>query len=79
MHNTSKADRTSDLIDSFLGSIPTDAEEKEAKKEKAQEDFMSQVKEKMAEMTGAKEMLDENGNPIDEGADKYKCGKDKGG
>ena len=34
LHNTSKADRTSDLIDSFLGSIPTDAEEKEAKKEK---------------------------------------------
>ena len=58
------------------------AEVKEAKKEKAQEDFMSQVKEKMAEMTGAKEMLDENGNPIDEGADKGKGkggGKDKGG
>ena len=34
LHNASKADRTSDLIDSFLGSIPTDAEEKEAKKEK---------------------------------------------
>ena len=57
------------------------AEVKEAKKEKAQEDFMSQVKEKMAEMTGAKEMLDENGNPIDEGAGKGKGGggKDKGG
>ena len=55
------------------------AEVKEAKKEKAQEDFMSQVKEKMAEMTGAKEMLDENGNPIDEGADKGHGGKDKGG
>lgn len=57
------------------------AEVKEAKKEKAQEDFMSQVKEKMAELTGAKEMLDENGNPIDEGADKGKGGggKDKGG
>ena len=55
------------------------AEVKEAKKEKAQEDFMSQVKEKMAEMTGAKEMLDENGNPIDEGADKGGGGKDKGG
>ena len=55
------------------------AEVKEAKKEKAQEDFMSQVKEKMAELTGAKEMLDENGNPIDEGADKGHGGKDKGG
>ena len=55
-------------------------EVKEAKKDKAQEDFMSQVKEKMAEMTGAKEMLDENGNPIDEGADKGGGGgKDKGG
>ena len=55
------------------------AEVKKAKKEKGQEDFMSQVKERMAEITGAKEMLDENGNPIDEGADKDKGGKDKGG
>ena len=54
-------------------------EVKEAKKDKAQEDFMSQVKERMAEITGAKEMLDENGNPIDEGADKGGGGKDKGG
>ena len=51
----------------------------EAKKENAQSDMMSQVKEKMAELTGAKEMLDENGNPIDEGADKGGGGKDKGG
>ena len=49
-------------------------EVKDAKKEKAQSDMMSQVKEKMAELTGAKEMLDENGNPIDTGA-----GADKGG
>ena len=55
------------------------AEVKEAKKEKVQEDFMNQVKERMAEITGAKEMLDENGNPIDEGADKGGGGKDKGG
>ena len=55
------------------------AEVKEAKKEKVQEDFMSQVKDRMAEITGAKEMLDENGNPIDEGADKGGGGKDKGG
>ena len=55
------------------------AEVEKNKKEKGQEDFMSQVKEKMAEMTGAKEMLDENGNPIDEGADKGGGGKDKGG
>ena len=54
-------------------------EVKEAKKDKAQEDFMSQVKDRMAEITGAKEMLDENGNPIDEGADKGGGGKDKGG
>ena len=54
-------------------------EVKEAKKDKAQEDFMNQVKERMAEITGAKEMLDENGNPIDEGADKGGGGKDKGG
>ena len=39
LHNTSKADRTSDLIDSFLGSIPTDAEEKAAKKEKRKPTF----------------------------------------
>ena len=55
------------------------AEVKKAKKEKGQEDFMNQVKERMAEITGAKEMLDENGNPIDEGADKGGGGKDKGG
>ena len=55
------------------------AEVKKANKEKGQEDFMNQVKERMAEITGAKEMLDENGNPIDEGADKGGGGKDKGG
>ena len=55
------------------------AEVEKAKKENAQSDMMSQVKEKMAELTGAKERLDENGNPIDEGADKDKGGKDKGG
>ena len=55
------------------------AEVKKAKKENAQSDMMRQVKEKMAELTGAKEMLDENGNPIDEGADKGGGGKDKGG
>lgn len=55
------------------------AEVKKAKKEKSQQDMMSQVKEKMAELTGAKDMLDENGNPIDEGADKGGGGKDKGG
>ena len=55
------------------------AEVKKNKKEKGQEDFMSQVKDRMAEITGAKEMLDENGNPIDEGADKGGGGKDKGG
>ena len=53
------------------------AEVKKAKKENSQSDMMSQVKEKMAELTGA------NGNPIDEGADKDKDkgggGKDKGG
>ena len=58
-------------------------EVKDAKKEKAQSDMMSQVKEKMAELTGAKEMLDENGNPIDPGADADKGGgggkKDTGG
>ena len=55
------------------------AEVEKNKKEKGQEDFMSQVKDRMAEITGAKEMLDENGNPIDEGADKGGGGKDKGG
>ena len=55
------------------------AEVKEAKKEKAQQDMMSQVKEKMAELTGAKDMLDENGD-TGEGKDKGKGGgKDKGG
>lgn len=54
------------------------AEVKKAKKENSQSDMMSQVKEKMAELTGA------NGDPIDEGADKDKGkgkggGKDKGG
>ena len=49
------------------------AEVKKNKKEQNTEDMMSQVKEKMAELTGA------NGNPIDEGADKGKGGKDKGG
>ena len=55
------------------------AEVKKNKKEQNTEDMMSQVKEKMAELTGAKEMLDENGNPIDEGAAKGGGGKDKGG
>ena len=56
------------------------AEVKKNKKEQNQSDMMSQVKEKMAELTGAKDMLDENGNPIDEGANKGKGGgKDKGG
>ena len=49
------------------------AEAKKNKKEKSQSDMMSQVKEKMAELTGA------NGDPDDEGADKDKGGKDKGG
>lgn len=49
------------------------AKVKEAKKEKSQSDMMSQVKEKMAELTGA------NGDPNDEGADKDKGGKGKGG
>ena len=53
------------------------AEVKKNKKEQNTEDMMSQVKEKMAELTGAKEMLDENGNPIDEGANKG-GGKDTG-
>ena len=72
--------KTTELKNMSQGAKDSYDRKKEAKKDKAQEDFMSQVKEKMAEMTGAKEMLDENGNPIDEGADKGGGGgKDKGG
>ena len=74
--------KTTDLKNRSQGakdSYDRKAEVKAAKKEKSQSDMMSQVKEKMAELTGAKEMLDENGNPIDEGADKGGGGKDKGG
>ena len=53
------------------------AEVKKAKKENAQQDMMSQVKEKMAELTGAKDMLDENGD-TGEGKDKGGGGKDAG-
>ena len=74
--------KTTDLKNRSQGakdSYDRKAEVKAAKKEKSQSDMMSQVKEKMAELTGAKDMLDENGNPIDEGADKGGGGKDKGG
>ena len=71
--------KITDLENRSQGAKDSYDRKKEAKKEKGQEDFMSQVKERMAEITGAKEMLDENGNPIDEGADKGKGGKDKGG
>ena len=74
--------KTTELKNMSQGAKDSDdrkKEVKEAKKDKAQEDFMSQVKDRMAEITGAKEMLDENGNPIDEGADKGGGGKDKGG
>ena len=70
--------KTTELKNMSQGAKDSYDRKKEAKKDKAQEDFMSQVKEKMAEMTGAKEMLDENGNPIDEGADKGGGGKDTG-
>ena len=53
------------------------AEVKKANKENAQSDMMSQVKEKMAELTGARDMLDENGEGDEGGKDKG--GKDKGG
>ena len=53
------------------------AEVKKANKEKAQQDMMSKVKAKMAELTGARDMLDENGEGDDGGKDKG--GKDKGG
>ena len=51
------------------------------KKEEEKSSYMDDVYAKMAEMTGAKEMLDENGNPIDPGADAKKGGggKDTGG
>lgn len=51
------------------------------KKEEEKISYMDDVYAKMAEMTGAKEMLDENGNPIDPGADAEKGGggKDTGG
>ena len=71
--------KITDLENRSQGAKDSYDRKKEAKKEKGQEDFMSQVKARMAEMTGAKEMLDENGNPIDEGADKGGGGKDKGG
>ena len=74
--------KTTDLKNRSQGakdSYDRKAEVKAAKKDKSQSDMMSQVKEKMAELTGAKDMLDENGNPIDEGADKGGGGKDKGG
>ena len=53
------------------------AEVKEAKKEKDKSDMMSQVKEKMAELTGAKDMLDENETGDDKGGGKG-GGKDTG-
>ena len=71
--------KTTELKNRSQGAKDSYDRKKEAKKEKGQEDFMNQVKERMAEITGAKEMLDENGNPIDEGADKGGGGKDKGG
>ena len=71
--------KTTELKNMSQGAKDSYDRKKEAKKEKGQEDFMNQVKERMAEITGAKEMLDENGNPIDEGADKGGGGKDKGG
>ena len=71
--------KTTELKNMSQGAKDSYDRKKEAKKEKGQEDFMSQVKDRMAEITGAKEMLDENGNPIDEGADKGGGGKDKGG
>lgn len=73
--------KTTELKNMSQGAKDSYDRKKEAKKEKGQEDFMNQVKERMAEITGAKEMLDENGNPIDPGAeaDKGGGGKDKGG
>ena len=71
--------KITDLENRSQGAKDSYDRKKEAKKEKSQSDMMSQVKEKMAELTGAKDMLDENGNPIDEGADKGGGGKDKGG
>ena len=53
------------------------AEVKKAKKEKDKSDMMSQVKEKMAELTGAKDMLDENETGDDKGGGKG-GGKDTG-
>ena len=66
---TDLANRSQGVRDSY----DRKAKVKEAEKEKFQSDMMSQVKEKMAELTGA------NGDPIDEGADKDKGGKGKGG
>ena len=53
------------------------AEVKKAKKEKDYNDMMSQVKEKMAELTGAKDMLDENETEDNKGGGKG-GGKDTG-
>ena len=51
------------------------AEVKKNKKEQNKESFMDEVKDLMNKRLG----IDENGNPIDEGADKGGGGKDKGG
>ena len=58
-----------------------DKQAEDKKKAEEKTSFMDDVYAKMAEMTGAKEMLDENGNPIDPGADAKKGGggKDTGG
>ena len=53
------------------------AEVKKAKKEKDHSDMMSQVKAKMAELTGAKDMLDENETEDNKGGGKG-TGKDTG-
>lgn len=57
-----------------------DKQAEDKKKAGEKTSYMDDVYAKMAEMTGAKEMLDENGNPIDPGADAEKGGKkDTGG
>ena len=53
------------------------AEVKKAKKEKSHSDMMDKVKEKMAELTGAKDMLDENETEDNKGGGKG-GGKDTG-
>ena len=63
--------KITDLENRSQGAKDSYDRKKEAKKEKAPQDMMSQVKEKMAELTGAKDMLDENGDTGE--------GKDKGG